>query len=80
MQLQYFGAIELANGEGLLRDTSDVEHWRGVTDIDPNECRKLPVIWQEDTVTTFSSDPDGYASYGHHNWHGPRGVVPITIS
>eukprot|EP00972_Heterocapsa_arctica_P078065 11514413-Heterocapsa_arctica.AAC.1 len=37
-----YRAIELANGEGLVNDTSDTELWRGVQDIDPNECRRLP--------------------------------------
>eukprot|EP00972_Heterocapsa_arctica_P078487 11575709-Heterocapsa_arctica.AAC.1 len=64
-----YRTIELANGDGFLGDTSDVEPWRGVDSIHPKESCKLPVIWQEDTVTSFVPDPDGYASYGRVRWH-----------
>eukprot|EP00972_Heterocapsa_arctica_P097035 14316122-Heterocapsa_arctica.AAC.1 len=75
-----FRAIELANGYGLVQDREDTELWRGVEDVDPNESRKLPVIWTEDYVTSFRGDPDRYASYGRVRWHGSSGIIPYTIS
>eukprot|EP00972_Heterocapsa_arctica_P079293 11688501-Heterocapsa_arctica.AAC.1 len=75
-----YRAIELANGKGLVSDTCDTEFWRGVPDIDPNGCRKLPVIWTDRTVTSFSPDPDGFASYGRVGWYGYDGLLPYTLS
>eukprot|EP00972_Heterocapsa_arctica_P018985 2802435-Heterocapsa_arctica.AAC.1 len=44
------------------------------------DCRKPPLVWEGDFVTSFVPDPDGHASYGRVNWHGTRGVVPVSIS
>eukprot|EP00972_Heterocapsa_arctica_P101695 14984437-Heterocapsa_arctica.AAC.1 len=44
-----YRAIELANGDGLLSDSSDVEPWHGVALTHPNECRKPPLIWESNT-------------------------------
>eukprot|EP00972_Heterocapsa_arctica_P090101 13292510-Heterocapsa_arctica.AAC.1 len=75
-----YRAIELANGDGLLSDPSDVETWRGV-DLDHlKECRKLRLIWESDVVISFVPDPDGHTSYGRVHWHGTRGVVPVAVS
>eukprot|EP00972_Heterocapsa_arctica_P043156 6362802-Heterocapsa_arctica.AAC.1 len=43
-----YRAIELANGDGLLSDPTDVEPWRGVDLVHPKECRRPPLIWESD--------------------------------
>eukprot|EP00972_Heterocapsa_arctica_P020758 3058988-Heterocapsa_arctica.AAC.1 len=64
-----YRAIELANGDGLLSDPTDVEPWRGVDPVHPKECRRPPLVWESGAVTSFVPDPDGHASYGRVHWH-----------
>eukprot|EP00972_Heterocapsa_arctica_P035571 5234906-Heterocapsa_arctica.AAC.1 len=41
-----YRAIELANGDGLMNDPTDVEKWRGADASHPNDNRKTPLIWE----------------------------------
>ena len=57
-----FAAIQLAKGRGLISDKADTDEWEG-SDAHPNENRKNPIIWLEDSAILLVV-ADKYAPYG----------------